>query len=343
MKRGERRCFSFFITKFCQKNFVFHFFIFFFQVFLGSLLLFFLSFWSLCDSSLNTFIMTDTPPGGGPQLPQRWGAALGNIADASIRAETLSDAVDKALWLDEGALEAAAPAAQTAERLNVSGYVCCWNWEGKRGNNGRREGERRMNDEKALKIPSIDHDLNLNLNLPPHAKTKTKKQTLIRKLLDLKSQLDDARSLAAAAEDARRAAEREAEEMREERDNARASLAAHVAELVERGEECARLRSVVEELTRALGGDGDGEEGARRRRRGGVGSKSSNDDNDNDDNDDDLPSAPKGDTKAKARDARTARDLASLEAEKLAAEMISAAEEESRGGDNNDDAFSSLT
>ena len=64
--------------------------------------------------------MADTPPGGGPQLPQRWGAALGNIADAAVRAETLGDAVDKALWLDEGALEAAAPAAQAAERVNGS-------------------------------------------------------------------------------------------------------------------------------------------------------------------------------------------------------------------------------
>ena len=64
--------------------------------------------------------MTDTPPGGGPPLPQRWGAALGNIADAAVRAETLGDAIDKALWLDEGALEAAAPAAQATERFNVS-------------------------------------------------------------------------------------------------------------------------------------------------------------------------------------------------------------------------------
>ena len=37
-----------------------------------------------------------------------------------------------------------------------------------------------------------------------------------------------------------------------------------------------------------------------------------------------------------------ARDLASLEAEKLAAEMISAAEEESRGGGGGGDDFSNL-
>lgn len=70
--------------------------------------------------------MTDTPPGGGQPLPQRWGAALGNIADAAVRAETLGDAIDKALWLDEGALEAAAPAAQAAERVNVSEEVVIW-------------------------------------------------------------------------------------------------------------------------------------------------------------------------------------------------------------------------
>jgi hypothetical protein len=77
-------------------------------------------FLSLFLEGLSRIAMTDTPPGGGPQLPQRWGAALGNIADAAVRAETLGDAVDKALWLDEGALEAAAPAAQAAERVNVS-------------------------------------------------------------------------------------------------------------------------------------------------------------------------------------------------------------------------------
>ena len=76
--------------------------------------------------------MTDTPPGGGQPLPQRWGAALGNIADAAVRAETLGDAIDKALWLDEGALEAAAPAAQAAERVNVS---ASW-WGGKQRRRG---------------------------------------------------------------------------------------------------------------------------------------------------------------------------------------------------------------
>ena len=170
-------------------------------------------------------------------------------------------------------------------------------------------------------------------------KKKKKKQILVRKLVDLKSQLDDARSLAAAAEDARRRAEAQTEEMREERDNARASLAAHVAELVERGEECARLRAAVEELTRALGVEE--EEGGERRRGGGgkgggrggknggggeasgSGAASASDD---DNGAGGLPSAPRGDTRAAARDARVARDLSSLEAEKLAAEMISAAE-----------------
>ena len=70
--------------------------------------------------------MADTPPGGGPQLSQRWGEALGNINDAAVRAETLSDAVDGALWLDEAALEAAAPAAQAAERVNVSERELRW-------------------------------------------------------------------------------------------------------------------------------------------------------------------------------------------------------------------------
>ena len=63
----------------------------------------------IASAALSKAAMTDTPPGGGPQLPPRWGAALGNIADAAVRAETLGDAVDKALWLDEAALEAAAP------------------------------------------------------------------------------------------------------------------------------------------------------------------------------------------------------------------------------------------
>ena len=199
-----------------------------------------------------------------------------------------------------------------------------------------------------------------------HTLKKKKKQILVRKLVDLKSQLDDARSLAAAAEDARRAAEGAVEEMREERDNARAALSAHVAELVERGEELAGLRSAVEELTRALGAKGEEEEeegarrgaggggggggkgrGGRRGGKNGVGEASgSGADNNNSDDDDDgdggLPSAPRGDTRAAARDARMARDLASLEAEKLAAEMISAAEEESRGGGGGGDDFSNL-
>lgn len=168
----------------------------------------------------------------------------------------------------------------------------------------------------------------------------------MRKLVDLKSQLDDARSLAAAAEDARRAAEAQLEEMREERDNARASLAAHVAELVERGEECARLRSAVEELTRALGGEE--EEGERRGRGGGGGRGGKNGggeasgSGDGSDDAGGLPSAPRGDMRAAARDARVARDLSSLEADKLAAEMISAAEEESRGAGGGGDDFSSL-
>ena len=103
-----------------------------------------------------------------------------------------------------------------------------------------------------------------------HTLKKKKKQILVRKLVDLKSQLDDARSLAAAAEDARRAAEGAVEEMREERDNARAALSAHVAELVERGEELAGLRSAVEELTRALGGEQEEEE-EEEEREGGEG------------------------------------------------------------------------
>ena len=185
-------------------------------------------------------------------------------------------------------------------------------------------------------------------------KNAHKKQILVRKLVDLKSQLDDARSLAAAAEDARRAAEAQLEEVREERDNARASLAAHVAELVERGEECARLRSAVEELTRALGGEEE-EEGERRRgggkgggkggrggKNGGGGSGGEASGSGGDDDAGGLPSAPRGDMRAAARDARVARDLSSLEAEKLAAEMISAAEEESRGAGGGGDDFSSL-
>ena len=171
------------------------------------------------------------------------------------------------------------------------------------------------------------------------SETKKQKQALARKLLDLKSQLDDARSLAAAAEDARRLAESQRDELREERDNARASLAAHVAELVERSEEVAGLRSAVEELTRALG-----ETGERRRRGKGEGSENSGGEasSSDDDGNGGLPSAPSGDTRASARDARVARDLSSLEAEKLAAEMISAAEEESRGGGGGGDDFSSL-
>ena len=129
--------------------------------------------------------------------------------------------------------------------------------------------------------------------------------------------------------------------MREERDNARAALAAHVAELVERSEECSGLRSAVEELTRALGErGGGGGEGKGSDNGGGEasGSDAADDEGGNDD-DGGLPSAPKGDTRAAVRDARMARDLSSLEAEKLAAEMISAAEEE-RGGGGDD--FSSL-
>ena len=213
-------------------------------------------------------------------------------------------------------------------------------------------------------VNSIDlHNRRLNPRPPtPLQKKKKKKQILVRKLVDLKSQLDDARSLAAAAEDARRAAEAQVEEMREERDNARALLAAHVAELVERGEECAGLRAAVEELTRALGGE-EGERGggggARGGGKGGVGkggrggkngggggeasgsgaASAGDGDGDDDDGGEGLPSAPRGDTRAAARDARMARDLASLEAEKLAAEMISAAEEESRGGGGGGDDF----
>lgn len=78
----------------------------------------------------------------------------------------------------------------------------------------------------------------------------------------------------------------------------------------------------MEELTKALGGDEDG--------RGAGGGEASGSDDGGDEHG--LPSAPEGDTKARARDAKMARDFASLEAEKLAAEMISAAEEESRGG-----------
>lgn len=46
-------------------------------------------------------------------------AAVANIGEAAARAEALSDAVERALWLDEAALEAAAPAAQASERFNV--------------------------------------------------------------------------------------------------------------------------------------------------------------------------------------------------------------------------------
>lgn len=189
---------------------------------------------------------------------------------------------------------------------------------------GRRENGRKKGIQHLLTSTSTER-ISTSTSDPPSPKTqklKTQKQALVRKLLDLKSQLDDARSLAAAAEDARRAAERERDEAREERDNAKSSLAAHVAELVERGEECGRLRGAVEELTKALGGDEDG--------RGAGGGEASGSDDGGDEHG--LPSAPEGDTKARARDAKMIRDLASLEAEKLAAEMISAAEEESRGG-----------
>ena len=284
--------------------------------------------------------MTDTPPGGGPQLPPRWGAALGNIADAAVRAETLGDAVDKALWLDEAALEAAAPPAAQAERVNVSDLVmvACGEQRVERERERRDENERRLTGNHRSNRSHDGDSLNLDPRLP---KPEKKRQTLVRKLLDLKSQLDDARSLAAAAEDARRAAEALAEELREERDNARAALAAHVAELVERSEECSGLRSAVEELTRALGErGGGGGEGKGSDNGGGEasGSDAADDEGGNDD-DGGLPSAPKGDTRAAVRDARMARDLSSLEAEKLAAEMISAAEEE-RGGGGDD--FSSL-
>lgn len=50
----------------------------------------------------------------------RWSSALGNVEDARVRASTLAAALDGALWLDDDALEAAAPVAATARTIQVS-------------------------------------------------------------------------------------------------------------------------------------------------------------------------------------------------------------------------------
>lgn len=270
-------------------------------------------------------------------------AAVANLAEASTRAEQLSAAVDGALWLDESALEAAAPAAQASERFNVRVdrffffFVLM---------------PRRRRRRQTFFFFSF-FSLRAHFSAPRQT-TKNPNQALARKLLDLKAQLDDARALAAAAEEARRAAEAEAAELREERDNARASLREHVAELVERGDEVSKLKGVIQELTEALGsagggggggGGGGANEGRRRRQGGGGGGGSSTSDNDDGDDDDSsgLPSAPKGDTRSKARAEKLARDVAELDADRLAAEMIAAAEEEqSGGGGGGGDDFSSL-
>ena len=119
--------------------------------------------------------MTDTPPGGGPQLPPRWGAALGNIADAAVRAETLGDAVDKALWLDEAALEAAAPPAAQAERVNVSDLVmvACGEQRVERERERRDENERRLTGNHQSNRSHDGDSLNLDLRLPQTRKKKT--------------------------------------------------------------------------------------------------------------------------------------------------------------------------
>jgi hypothetical protein len=62
--------------------------------------------------------MADPPPSASAPL-SRWPAALGNIEDARVRAATLAAALDGALWLDDDALEAAAPAAATARTIQV--------------------------------------------------------------------------------------------------------------------------------------------------------------------------------------------------------------------------------
>ena len=72
--------------------------------------------------------MTDTPPGGGPQLPPRWGAALGNIADAAVRAETLAMPSTRRSGSTRRRWRPRRPRAAQAERVNVSDLVMVAVW-----------------------------------------------------------------------------------------------------------------------------------------------------------------------------------------------------------------------
>ena len=133
-----------------------------------------------------------------PAPPDPAGSAVGNVEDARVAADVLGRALDGALYLDDDALERAAPAAATARVLQAG-------WWGHWG--GGAAGGGRCAAPSAPIQPSNTHP--------------STPQTQQRRLLELKVELEDARACQRAADAARLAAEARVAELEAEAVDAR--------------------------------------------------------------------------------------------------------------------------